>query len=57
MSIHETGARFDVLCKRCGQKFEVIRNWGGGIRREGPQFGTVANPAECTCGSKALELF
>jgi hypothetical protein len=28
-SIRETGAKFEVICKRCKTKFSVIRNWGG----------------------------
>ena len=53
--INREGARFDVICKRCGKRFEVIRNWGGGIRREG--YYTQSNPAQCDCGSRQLELF
>lgn len=52
MSIHDEGARFDVICKRCGKRFTVIRNWGGGIRRPDGQ-----NPALCTCGSRQLEVY
>jgi len=55
MDIHRDGARFTVICKRCQKKFEVVRNWGGGIRRE---YGVYAsNPAKCNCGSMSLELF
>ncbi len=55
MSIHSEGAKFDVICKRCQNKFEVVRNWGGGIRRDGKY--NRSNPAKCSCGSMALELF
>ena len=52
--IQQTGARFEVVCKRCGEKFEVIRNWGGGIRRaDNPN----CNPAICKCGSRQLEIY
>jgi len=52
--IQQTGARFEVVCKRCGEKFEVIRNWGGGIRRaDNPN----SNPAICKCGSRQLEVY
>lgn len=55
MSIYDEGARFYVICKRCNYKFEVIRNWGGGIRNSSDQ---NINPAKCIkCGSMALELF
>lgn len=54
--INREGAHFDVLCKRCGKKFEVIRNWGGGIRRDYPSH-LRSNPAKCECGSRQLELF
>lgn len=30
VNIHEEGAMFDVVCKRCNHRFTVIRNWGGG---------------------------
>lgn len=56
--INREGARFTVICKRCDKKFEVVRNWGGGIRREyqgGWQTGS--NPAKCDCGSRQLELY
>jgi hypothetical protein len=56
--IYSTGAIFTVICKRCGKTFEVVRNFGGGIRREyegGWQRGS--NPAECDCGSRQLELY
>ena len=63
MDINLTGAKFTVICKRCGKKFEVVRNWGGGIRREFQ--GRIdyfnrergSNPAKCDCGSRKLELF
>ena len=56
--INREGAQFTVICKRCEKKFEVRRNWGGGIRREyqgGWQRGS--NPAICDCGSRQLELY
>lgn len=52
--IQVSGTRFMVICKRCGEKFEVIRNWGGGIRRADNE---NINPATCKCGSRQLELF
>ena len=54
MSIHTEGAHFDVICKRCESKFEVIRNWGGGIRRSTHD---RSNPAKCSCGSINLEVY
>jgi len=57
MNINETGARFTVLCKRCQTTFEVIRNFGGGIRREGSSPYHESNPAQCSCGSRQLELY
>ena len=54
MSIHVYGAHFDVICKRCSKKFEVVRNFGGGIRREGRN---ASNPAKCDCGSINLEVY
>jgi len=54
MSTQHEGDRFDVLCKRCGNRFTVIRNWGGGIRRADNE---RINPASCSCGSLALEVF
>jgi hypothetical protein len=54
MSIHNEGARFMVLCKRCGNRFLVIRNFGDGIRRADNE---RINPATCSCGSLALEVF
>lgn len=54
VNIHDEGARFDVVCERCGARFTVIRNWGGGIRREDNQ---NVNPAVCKCGSRQLELY
>jgi len=53
-SIRETGAQFEVICKRCKKRFDVIRNWGGGVRRADNQ---NINPACCNCGSMQLELF
>ena len=56
--INLTGAKFEVICKRCKKRFEVTRNWGGGIRRD---YMTVNdrrhNPATCDCGSRQLELY
>ena len=57
MNINHEGARFIVICKRCKRKFEVIRNWGGGIRRESSGVHPDGNPAICHCGSRQLELF
>lgn len=54
MSIYDTDARFEVICKRCRKRFWVTRNWGGGIRREDV---TNSNPAQCVCGSLQLEVF
>lgn len=48
------GARFEVICKRCGKRFTVIRNWGGGIRRADNE---KSNPAICDCGSRQLEVY
>jgi len=57
--IYSEGARFDVICKRCGNRFGVIRNWGGGIRREYGSAGHPqgSNPAVCNCGSGQLEVY
>ena len=56
--INSEGARFDVICKRCQKKFEVVRNWGGGIHRPDVSNNDDRhNPAKCDCGSRALELF
>lgn len=56
--IYREGAKFDVVCKRCGKRFEVVRNWGGGIRREyRGQFDPGSNPAKCICGSRQLEIY
>ena len=56
--INREGARFTVICKRCQKKYEVIRNWGGGIRRADLREGHAKyNPAICDCGSRQLELF
>jgi hypothetical protein len=52
--INSEGARFTVICKRCKKTFEVIRNFGGGIRCEGIH---KSNPAICSCGSRKLELY
>jgi hypothetical protein len=53
-SIRESGCCFEVMCKRCKEKFRVIRNWGGGIRRADNE---NINPAKCNCGSMKLELY
>ncbi len=52
--IYSTGKVFEVVCKRCGERFVVIRNFGGGIRRQDNQ---NCNPAKCKCGSRQLEVF
>ncbi len=52
-----TGDTFEVICKRCKERFWVIRNWGGGIRRSDNE---NINPARCTrykCESFQLEIF
>jgi len=54
MSTHLSGDKFEVVCKRCKARFWVIRNWGGGIRRANNE---NINPAKCTCGSLALEIY
>lgn len=54
MSIHLSGAQFEVVCKRCKTRFWVIRNFGGGIRRRDNE---NCNPAMCDCGSMQLEVF
>lgn len=54
MSIHHSGDGFEVICKRCGKRFWVIRNWGGGIRRRDNE---NINPAMCNCGSLQLEVY
>ena len=56
MSINNEGDQFEVICKRCGHKFTVVRNWGGGIRRDG-RGSQNSNPAKCNCGSRSLEVF
>jgi len=55
--IYREGARFDVICKRCKRRFEVVRNWGGGIRREYAVGHQGSNPALCICGSRQLEVY
>lgn len=57
MDIHREGAVFTVICKRCKTKHEVVRNWGGGIRRERTGRHVGSNPAVCDCGSRQLEIF
>ena len=54
MGIYDTGAQFEVVCKRCGAVFWVIRNFGGGIRRQDNE---NSNPARCRCGSLQLEIY
>ncbi len=48
------GDRFSVICKRCNRKFDVKKNWGGGIRNAQNE---RVNPAQCSCGSYQLEVF
>ena len=56
--IDREGARFKVICKRCNRQYNVIRNWGGGIRRADLYVGMNRyNPAICDCGSRQLELY
>lgn len=58
MDTNKEFAHFTVLCKRCNKKFGVIRNWGGGIRRQNLHFGHPrCNPAICDCGSRSLEIY
>ena len=58
MSIYDTDAHFTVVCKRCNKKIEVIRNFGGGIRRQDkPCNHPHSNPAICDCGSRQLEVY
>jgi DNA-directed RNA polymerase subunit RPC12/RpoP len=53
--IYVEGARFKVICTRCQHIFEVIRNWGGGIRLASNE---NVNPAKCPhCGSRVLEVY
>ena len=54
MSIYDKDAEFEVICKRCGKRFWVIRNFGGGIRRRDNE---QINPAKCSCGSLKLEIY
>lgn len=56
MDIHSEGAQFTVICKRCETKHNVIRNWGGGIRIDHPSRNR-SNPAQCSCGSRQLEVY
>jgi len=54
-NIHTSGTHFEVVCKRCGHKFTVIRNWGGGIRLASNE---NVNPAHCpNCQSHQLEVW
>lgn len=56
--IYREGARFIVICKRCERKYEVVRNWGGGIHRADLNVNHAKhNPAICDCGSRQLEVF
>jgi hypothetical protein len=59
MDIYSEGAVFKVICKRCSTRFNVTRNWGGGIRRDRGSFGQPqgSNPATCNCGSRQLEIY
>lgn len=52
MNVYETDAEFEVICKRCEERFWVIRNWGGGLRRRDNNA-----PAKCNCGSLKFELY
>lgn len=52
--IWSESALFEVVCKRCGNRFWVRRNWGGGIRRADNE---NVNPAVCSCGSRQLEVY
>ncbi len=54
--IYCEGDKFKVICMRCKIVFEVIRNFGGGVRREGVSE-DKQNPAICDCGSRKLEVF
>lgn len=54
-NLTQTGTQFTVVCKRCDRAFDVIRNFGGGIRLMKDE---RVNPAKCpSCGSMALELY
>ena len=58
MDIHREGTTFKVICKRCSKVFNVIRNWGGGIRRDNLNCNdSRCNPAICDCGSRQLEVY
>lgn len=53
--IYLSGTRFTVICKRCGHKYDVIRNWGGGVRLASNE---NINPAKCpSCGSIVYEVY
>ena len=54
MNLMQEGQRFKVKCLRCNNVFEVIRNWGGGIRRADNE---NINPARCKCGAYKLEIY
>lgn len=54
-NLMSTGARFTVVCKRCKNEFDVIRNFGGGVRLAGKE---QINPAKCpSCNSMSFELY
>lgn len=57
--INSEGVKFTVICKRCEKRFKVVRNFGGGIRRERGSQGQPngSNPAICSCGSRQLEIY
>ena len=56
--IYQTDAEFEVVCKRCETRFIVLRNWGGGLRRDGKGCDKNGHPkpAQCDCGSRCLEV-
>jgi hypothetical protein len=54
--MYNEGDEFTVICKRCNEKHNVVRNWGGGIRIDHPSR-KRSNPAICSCGSRQLELY
>lgn len=58
-NIYETDAEFEVICTRCKRQFMVLRNWGGGLRRDGKGCGRGGHPkpAQCDCGSHVFEVF
>jgi hypothetical protein len=54
MGIYNIDAEFEVICKRCGSRFWVVRNWGGGLRLK---YSPHSNPVICSCGSRSLEVY